>query len=178
MEAETATLTFRKAREDEADLIARLTNMAYRGDTSRLGWTTEADLLDGQRTDTEEVLSLIQNPHSMMLLCLRNDEVVGSLNLQNLGSTGYLGMFVVKPGLQGLGIGKEFIRVAELTAQREWGVTKMTMTVISFRPELVDYYERRGYRRTGEVKPFPSDPAGGIPLVEGLQLEVLEKPLQ
>ncbi len=170
-------LTFRKAREDEADLIARLTNSAYRGDSSRLGWTTEADLLDGQRTDTEEILSLIRNPHSMMLLCLQDDEVIGSLNLQKTGNSGYLGMFVVKPILQGRGIGKEFIRAAELTAQRQWGVAKMTMTVISFRPELIAYYERRGYCSTGECKPLPNDLRGGIPLVDGLQLAFLEKEL-
>ena len=170
-----AKLTFRKAREDEADLIATLTNSAYRGDSSRLGWTTEANLLDGQRTDSDEILSLIRNPQSMMLLCLQDNEVIGSLNLQKEGDSGYLGMLVVKPLLQGRGIGKEFIRAAELTALREWGVAKMTMTVISFRPELLGYYERRGYCRTGEFKAFPKDPRGGIPLVDGLQLEVLEK---
>ncbi len=171
----TTALTFRVAREDEADLIVSLTNSAYRGETSRLGWTTEADLLDGQRTDRLEILSLIRDENSMMLLCLQDDEIIGSVNLQNAGAAAYLGLFVVKPGLQGWGIGREFLREAEATAQRQWGVTKMTMTVISIRPELIAYYERRGYRRTCEFKPFPNDPAGGVPLVEGLQLEVLEK---
>lgn len=171
----TVGLTFRKAREDEVDLIVSLTNSAYRGETSRIGWTTEADLLDGQRTDGIEILSLIRDEHSMMLLCLLDDEIIGSVNLQNTGTAGYLGLFVVKPGLQGRGIGREFLREAEATAQREWRVTKVTMTVISIRPELIAYYERRGYRRTGESKPFPDDPAGGVPLVEGLRLDVLEK---
>ena len=170
-------LTFRKAREDEVDLIVSLTNSAYRGDTSRIGWTTEADLLDGQRTDRSEVLSLIRDQHSIMLICLMDDEIIGSVNLQDTGTAAYLGLFVVKPALQGRGIGREFLGEAEATARREWGVAKVTMTVISIRPELIAYYERRGYRRTGESKPFPNDPAGGVPLVEGLRLEVLEKDL-
>ena len=87
-------------------------------------------------------------------------------------------MFVVRPTLQGNGIGKHFLNAAERMAQQEWGVSKITMSVITLRPELIAFYERRGYRRTGEILPFPDDPAAGIPLVQGLQLEMLEKDLQ
>ena len=84
-------------------------------------------------------------------------------------------MFVVRPDLQGGGIGKHFIQAAEDIVQQEWGSTKMTMTVITLRLELIAFYERRGYRRTGELLPFPDDPDKGIQLVQNLQFEMLEK---
>jgi ribosomal protein S18 acetylase RimI-like enzyme len=171
-------LHFRRATANDAALVARLTNSAYRGDSSRAGWTTEADLLDGQRTDVEEILNLIGRPSTIVLLCLLEDEVVGSVNLQLENGAAYLGMLVVKPTLQARGIGKELIRAAEKEARAAWGIDRMTMTVISFRPELVAFYERRGYRLTGESRPFPNDTRGGIPLVNGLRLDVMAKDLE
>ncbi len=198
MNPETSTtqsqLSFRKARFEEAEFIARLVNSAYRGDSSKAGWTSEADLLDGQRTDPSEIQSLIQDSNSMILLCLQNDEIIGSVLLQKKEESVYLGMFVVRPDLQGNGIGKQFLSAAERIAQHKWGVLKITMSVITLRPELIAFYQRRGYRLTlrpeliafyqrrgyrltGELFPFPDDPAAGIPRVQGLQFEMLEKSL-
>ena len=170
-------LSFRRAGLEEAEFIAKLVNSAYRGDSSKAGWTSEADLLDGQRTDPSEVESLIQDASSMILLCLQNDEVIGSVLLQKKEAAAYLGMFVVRPDLQGNGIGKQFLNAAERIAQNEWGVSKIIMSVITLRPELIAFYQRRGYQRTGEVLPFPDDPAAGIPRVPNLQFEMLEKGL-
>lgn len=172
-------MSFRKAEIEEAELIVRLVNSAYRGDSSRVGWTTEADYLDGQRTDEQEIQSLIQAETSMILLCLQADEIIGSVLLEKKSAgSAYLGMFVVKPDLQGGGIGKHFLQAAEDSVQQEWGVTKMTMSVITLRTELFAFYERRGYRRTGELLPFPDDPRKGIQLVQNLQFEILEKYLR
>ena len=169
-------MSFRKAQIEEAELIVRLVNSAYRGDSSRVGWTTEADYLDGQRTDEQEIQRLIQSETSMILLCLQADEIIGSVLLEKKSAeSAYLGMFVVRPDLQGGGIGKHFIQAAEDIVQQEWGSTKMTMTVITLRLELIAFYERRGYRRTGELLPFPDDPDKGIQLVQNLQFEMLEK---
>ncbi len=170
-------LTFRPARSEEAGRLVRLVNSAYRGDSSRLGWTTEADLLDGQRTDEEELRALIQAEDSLLLLCLQGDEVVGSVSLQKTDDAAYLGMLVSQPKLQGQGIGKQLIQAAEAFVQQEWGLSKMQMTVITLRRELLAFYERRGYRRTGIRKSFPTAVRAGIPLVEGLEFEVLEKEL-
>lgn len=170
-------LTFRKARAEEAARLARLVNSAYRGESSRAGWTTEADLLDGQRTDEREIRQLIESPDAMILLCLQADEVVGSVLLQRNGEAAYLGMFVVRPDLQGRGIGKRFLEAAERAARQAWDVRRITMSVITLREELLAFYERRGYRRTGEILPFPDDPAAGIPRVPNLRFEMLEKEL-
>lgn len=172
-----ATLTFRPARSEEARQIAQLVNSSYRGESSRRGWTTEADLLDGQRTDEQEILELIQAEGSLILLCLQGAEVIGSVNLQKVEDAAYLGMLVIRPDLQARGIGRQFIQAAEALAYKEWGVSKMVMSVITLRAELLAFYERRGYRRTGQIKPFPTEARAGIPLVDGLQFEILEKEL-
>jgi ribosomal protein S18 acetylase RimI-like enzyme len=171
-------LSLRKATKEDSGRIADLVNSAYRGDSSSQGWTTEAELLDGSRVNQEEVRTLIEAEKSMILLCLDRTEIIGSVHLRKMDSAAYLGLFVVKPTLQGLGIGKRFMRAAENIAQKEWGVARMSMTVITRRQELIAYYERRGYRRTGQISPFPADASASIPRVKGLQLEVLEKDLE
>lgn len=168
-------ISFQKARREHAGLIADLVNSAYRGDSSRVGWTTEADLLEGKRTNEREVLGLIEAAGSMILLCLQGDDIMGSVHLEKRDAACYLGLFVVRPERQNTGIGKRFIQAAEDCAQQEWGITKMTMTVISLRRELIAFYERRGYRRTGEMRPFPTDAGLSVAKVQGLQFEVLEK---
>jgi ribosomal protein S18 acetylase RimI-like enzyme len=168
-------LSFRAASAGDEAIISALINSAYRGDASRVGWTTEADLLEGTRTNPEEVLGLIQADDSMMLLCLQTDQIVGCVHLQKRADAGYLGMFVVAPTLQGSGIGKQFMAAAEAYVQQQWGVSRMTMSVITLRDELIAYYERRGYRRTGQFSPFPTDLHDTRPLVDNLQFETLEK---
>jgi len=169
-------ISFRRATLDEVEIIVALVNSAYRGEASRAGWTTEADLLDGQRTDAEEITRLIGAKDSLILVCIRNDEIVGSLHLERVdASTAYMGMLVIRPVLQGQGLGKRLIREAEEMAHAEWGVTRLQIWVITLRHELIVYYERLGYRRTSQIRPFPADPRYGIPKVTGLQFEVLEK---
>lgn len=176
--ASSSSLLFRTARSEDAPTIAALVNSAYRGDSSRAGWTTEADLLVGLRTTPREVAEMIGGDASAMLLCLLNDEIVGTVYLERQSAACYLGMFVVKPVLQGGGIGRQFLAEAEAFARREWAATKMEMTVITLRHELIAYYERRGYRRTGVFKPFPVEESASVPQVENLEFEVLAKSLQ
>lgn len=167
----------RKATAADVERVVALVNSAYRGESSKRGWTTEADVLDGQRTDVEEIASLIGTEGSMIVLCFREAALVGSVHLERAADAAYLGMFTVEPILQGQGIGKYFMKEAERIVQEEWGAKTMKMLVISLRTELIAFYERRGYRRTGELKPFPMDIRFGIPKVSSLQFEVLEKTL-
>ena len=169
-------LTFHRAAPADVDAIVALVNSAYRGESSRAGWTTEADLLDGQRTDAEEISQLMVADDSIILLCLHGIDIIGSVHLEKLDAeTSYMGMLVIRPVLQGQGLGKQFMNAAEQTARAEWGTTRMQIQVITLRHELIAYYERLGYRRTGEIRPFPSDPRYGRPKVTGLKFEVLEK---
>lgn len=172
-------MDIRRADLRDAQEIAALVNSCYRGDSSRAGWTTEADLLDGSRTDKADVERLITKDDSTILVCLKGEEIIGSVHLERQGSSCYLGMLVVKPTLQGGGIGRHIMSAAEDHARAAWGSEKMTMTVVTVRSELIAYYERRGYRRTGEVRPFIQYGGGvnGIPRVENIEFAVLEKAL-
>jgi len=164
-----------KADKMDAQQISALVNSAYRGEFSKQGWTTEADLLDGYRTDTEEILRLIISDDSMFLLCKIETELVGSVNLQVKSEHVCLGMLAVNPSLQGRGIGKQLLEAAELTAQQTWAARKLVMDVVSCRNELITFYQRRGYRRTGVSKAFPVNPELWMPKVADLRLEVFEK---
>jgi ribosomal protein S18 acetylase RimI-like enzyme len=171
-------LVFREARADDAEAIVVLVESAYRGDASRAGWTTEADMLDGRRTDAGDVLAQIERPLSRILLAERAGRLVACAHVAVEDGAGYFGMFSVEPGLQGGGVGKAVLAEAERIARDDFGVASMRMTVIDIRDELIGFYERRGYRRTGIKKPFPyGDERFGLPKRDDLQFEVLEKPL-
>ncbi|KAA0927085.1 GNAT family N-acetyltransferase [Streptomyces apricus] len=171
-------LTFRDAAASDVDTLVALVESAYRGDSSRAGWTTEADILRGQRTDPEGVLAAVESPGSRLLTVEREGTVVACCHLEHRGTYAYFGMFAVSPALQGAGLGKVIIAEAERLARETWGVTEMHMTVISVREELIAWYERRGYRRTGQTTPFPyGDERFGIPQRDDLRFELLVKPL-
>ena len=123
-----SALSFRPADDSESSKIAALANAAYRGETSRQGWTTEADLLDGLRTNAEEVQRLIESNHNVILLCMHGNEIVGSVCLERHADAAHLGMFVVNPAMQGSGIGKQLLTYAEGYAQQHWTVNKFLIT--------------------------------------------------
>ncbi|MGW0812956.1 GNAT family N-acetyltransferase [Streptomyces viridiviolaceus] len=170
--------TFRDATDTDVDDLVALIESAYRGDSSRAGWTTEADILHGQRTDPEGVLEVIKSTDSRLLTVEREGRIVACCQLEHRGEHAYFGMFAVSPALQGAGLGKTVIAEAERQARETWGATEMHMTVISVREDLIAWYERRGYRRTGRTTPFPyGDERFGIPQRDDLQFELLVKPL-
>jgi ribosomal protein S18 acetylase RimI-like enzyme len=176
MDSGESGLVFRDATPADVDAIVQLVESAYRGDSSRRGWTTEADLLDGRRTGSDEVLADIARPHSRVLLAERDGALLACAHVAREDNAGYFGMFSVQPGLQGGGIGKALLAEAERVVAREWTLPAMRMTVIDVRDELIAFYERRGYRRTGIFKPFPyGDARFGLPRRDDLRFEVLEK---
>lgn len=172
-------LTVRTAAAEDAPAIVELVERAFRGDSSRRGWTTEADMLGGQRTDHEAVLASISSPHERFLLAFDGQALVASVLVRDEGAgTAYLGMLAVEPGLQGQGSGRALVAEAERAAA-EAGASVMRMTVIAQRPELIAWYERLGYARTGEREPFPyGNPRYGIPRRDDLYFVVLKKALR
>lgn len=173
-----APLVFRAATPGDVDAVVALVESAYRGQASRAGWTTEADLLDGRRTHAGDVLANINRTQSQVLLAFRGEQLVACAHVAVEDGAGYFGMFSVAPSLQGGGLGKAVMAEAERIARDDYGMATMRMTVIDVREELIAWYERRGYRRTGVKKPFPyGDERFGIPLRPDLRFEVLEKPL-
>lgn len=175
-------LAFRRATTVDIDAIVALVTSAYRGEASRAGWTTEADLLDGARIDPEVLRQDLERPQSIVLLAEAGDgaderlRACAHVAVEN--GNGYFGMFAVRPGLQRAGIGKAVLAECERIARDEWGMPAMRMTVLVQRDELIAWYGRRGYRRTGVFAPFPyGDERFGIPRRDDLRFEVLEKAL-
>ena len=177
--AVTERLSFRLASEADAHAIVALVESAYRGDVSRRGWTTEADLLDGQRTDADGVRELLVDPNGAIVLGFdEGGELLVSAHIERNGDWAYFGMFAVRPSLQNGGIGRQMLAECERRAKADWQCREMRMTVISVREELIAWYQRRGYRRTGERKPFPyGDPRFGLPKRNDLEFIVLSKGL-
>ena len=177
--ADTAEFLMRRAVATDVPAIVTLVESAYRGDVSRGGWTTEADFLDGQRVDVAGVTDIVVKPDSIVLLAERADgALLACCHIENNGNACYFGMFSVRPGLQGSGIGRRMLAEAERIARDEWKSIKIEMTVISIRDELIAWYERRGYRRIGVFKPFPyGDERFGIPKRDDLRFELMEKSL-
>ncbi|SHI63891.1 GNAT family N-acetyltransferase [Streptomyces sp. 3214.6] len=178
MDTADTEFTFRDATDADVDALVALIEAAYRGDSSRVGWTTEADILQGQRTDPDGVLDVIKAPNSRLLTVEQDGRIIACCQLEHRGDHAYFGMFAVSPTAQGGGLGKAVMAQAERQARENWGVTEMHMTVISVREDLIAWYERRGYRRTGRMTPFPyGDERFGIPQRDDLQFELLVKPL-
>jgi ribosomal protein S18 acetylase RimI-like enzyme len=162
--------------KNDVPALVRLVNSAYRGEGSKKGWTTEADLLDGTRTDEANIADLINDPQAIILKYLNEDsKIIACVYLQKQGSRLYLGMLSVLPDIQGAGIGKALLAAAHEHAIKNQ-CSYIFMTVISVRHELVAWYERHGYKRTGETKPFPVGEKFGIQK-QPLELIVLEKKL-
>ncbi|MBS1117804.1 MAG: family N-acetyltransferase [Deltaproteobacteria bacterium] len=169
---------FRPATRADIPAVVELVESAYRGDASRVGWTTEADLLGGRRTDADDVRSCIERERSIVLLAERDGHLVACAHVAIEGPAGYFGMFSVTPMLQGAGLGKAVLAEAERLAREDWQVPRMRMSVIDVRTELIAFYERRGYVRTGIKRPFPyGDERFGSPKRDDLRFEVMEKQL-
>ena len=172
-------LQFRHATHADIDALVALIESAYRGDVSKQGWTTEADMLGGRRTGPDDVQACIDRPRSAILIAERDGgELLACAHVAEEDGAGYFGMFSVNPALQGGGIGKQVIAEAARPAREDWSLPAMRMAVIDIRDELIAFYERRGYVRTGIKKPFPyGDDRFGLPKRDDLRFEVLEKTL-
>ena len=176
--ADDAALSFRDASLDDVPMLVALVTRAYRGDASRAGWTTEADLLDGSRIVPEVLAADLARPGSRVLVAEQRSRAVACAHVAIEDGAAYFGMFAVSPELQGHGVGDQVLGEAERVARDELAQSRMRMTVIDLRVELIEWYLRRGYRRTGVSKPFPyGDTRFGIPLRDDLRFEILEKTL-
>lgn len=165
-----------EASAEDAEALERLINSAYRGASALQGWSTEAELIDGTRTDAELIREIINDTSAVLLKAVSDSSIVGCVELRLEGDRLYLGMLTVRPDLQSQGIGKELLRVSEAEAKR-WGCRTIFMTVLTVRKLLIDWYLRHGYRDTGERKPFAfTDPRYGKPRMP-LEFAVLEKQL-
>lgn len=172
--------TFRPATSSDAAALHRLVESAYRGDSAKAGWTHEADLLGGQRTDEAELLDILASASRVILLAEVEGVLTGCVQVADQGEgLAYLGLLTVDPTRQAGGLGRLLIEAAEAEARSRFAATRMEMTVIRQRSELIAWYERRGYALTGETRPFPlDDERFGLPQTRELEFVVMEKALK
>lgn len=169
----------RPATSHDIPSLHALVESAYRGDSARGGWTHEADLLGGQRTDPAALATIVDDPDQRILLAEAGGALVGCVQISRKdAATAYLGLLSVSPARQAGGLGRVLMAAAEAAAAALFGARTMEMTVIRQRAELIAYYKRRGYAPTGEARPFPiDDPRFGVPTRRDLSFVVLAKPM-
>lgn len=168
-------MIYRLATLNEAPAITALINRSYRGDSSRYGWTTEADLLDGKRIDEAGIMALFEDSNSQIFIAENEDKtIIGTLHAHHQSEAIHFSLFAIEPTKQGNGVGKQLLAFAENESLRILGSGTAIMEVISSRKELIDYYERRGYKRTGEMIAFPESNLWAKK-VDSLELAVLRK---
>ncbi len=172
-------ITIRDAVAADIPALHALIESAYRGEASRAGWTTEADLLDGQRTDPEDLASILADPAQALLTARRGDELVGCVLIADRGGgTGYFGMLSIRPTLQGGGLGRRLVEAAHAALADRFGALRVRISVFPQRETLIAWYRRLGYRRTGDTLPFPyGDPRFGLPKRDDLYFVVMEREL-
>ena len=174
----TNSAALRFATLHDIPALVALVTSAYRGDASRAGWTTEADLLEGERIDPAVLRHDLARARSKIVVLEQAGNLLACAHVAEDDGAGYFGMFAVAPALQGGGIGKRLLAECERIVQQDWQLPVMRMTVIDVRDALIAFYQRRGYHRTGVFKPFPyGDARFGHPKRDDLRFEVLEKSL-
>jgi predicted N-acetyltransferase YhbS len=169
----SGTPTIRPATREDLPAIHPIIERAYRGETARAGWTHEADLIiDSPRTDIATLAAIVEDPNQRLLVAETGTGLIGCVQVTAKGEgLAYLGLLCVDPTLQSAGLGKQLVTAAEDCARETFGAAKMEMTVIDKRDELIAFYERRGYRNSGEKRDFP------VPLDPPLFMVVLVKDL-
>ena len=166
--------TITPADINDIPALLTLVNGAYRGDYAKNGWTTEADLLEGVRTDAAALTETLLKPGAVILKYINTESaLLGCVYLQQQDTRLYLGMLTVDPDIQGQGVGKKLLAASEIYA-RDHHFSAIIMRVISVRQELIDWYNRHGYRTTGKTEPFPADNRFGTPK-QPLEFILLEK---
>jgi histone acetyltransferase (RNA polymerase elongator complex component) len=174
---EKDNIQFQIAEVKNAQSITDLVNSVYRGENSKKGWTTEADFLSGIRITEVKVKEIIEGKNDVIILALFEGSIVGCVHLENTGSYSYLGMLSVDVNFQDKGIGKILINECERYTKEVFGLNEIKMKVISRRMELIEYYNRRGYKSTGELEEFGSHGDTFGDTSEKLYFETLSKNL-
>lgn len=167
----------RVAKDSDIQALERLVNSVYRGENALKGWTTEAAILDGQRIDLAMLKKIIGSSTERIFVLEEGSELLGCVQATDSGESVLLGMLSVPVELQGKGLGAKLIKVVEDEAKSR-GFKSIKMHVLDIRLELLSYYERKGYVRTGESSEWPwGDLQWGIPKRDDLRFVVLSKPV-
>lgn len=166
--------TIELAEISDSLAIAALVNKAYRPAPETGGWTHESALVAGDRTSSQQVESLFGSG-SLVLVMRRENEIVACVHVECVGHDCWIGMLATLPAQQTVGVGKKVLMAAEAIAMEHFAPKRLMMSVLSSRPELLSFYQRRGYQLTGQVNDYPREASVGTPLLTELQLLELRK---
>ncbi len=166
------SLDLKQANINDAEEINTLINSAYRGTK---GWTKETDIVEGKRSHIQDVNDLIKNKNSHLLIAKNRNNLIACICIEKKENKAYIGSFAVSPAQQNMGIGKYVLKLAENYAFKKLGIREFVIVVISQRKELIEFYERRGYKRTGKIEEYPVHLNVGVPSEKGLTIEYLTK---
>ncbi|WP_081068671.1 GNAT family N-acetyltransferase [Burkholderia cepacia] len=169
------TARYRTANLHDVDALVQLINSAYRPTAAAAGWTHEAALVDGPRIVSSQLVDTLHAPNSVLLVADVDEQIAGCIEVRKDGNVAYIGTLAVSPSVQDRGLGKALLNEAEQFACRRWQIGKAVMVVLSARSELIDFYLRRGYTRTGERTSYPIDAGVGTPRDHTLTIETLTK---
>lgn len=147
--------TVRRATQADAADIAALINQVYA--------VVEKDFANGERTTEEEVRTLQEQGHFLVIDCMdgrkpgrrparRGAGLAASVFVKMVRRRGYFGLLSVAPDYQGCGLGRRLVAVAEALCEAE-GCTAMDLQVVNLRTELAPWYRSLGYRECGTA-PF------------------------
>jgi len=164
---------FIEATKQHIPDIVELVNLSYRSQDLR-GWTSEADVIEGDRISAQQLQDLFI-ADSKILLLFDAAELIACVHVQKHKDRAYIGMLTTHPQWQNQGLGKQVLQFAEDFAQENFAVTGFKMSVLSCRTELIEFYLRRGYVLTGETEDYPIDANVGQPLFENIRLLHLNK---
>lgn len=167
--------TLKKANPNQCPDICNLVNLTYRGET---GWTRETHIIGGDRTNLDEITTAMAKPGARFYVVYQKQLLAACIYLSHEQHHAYIGFFSVHPDFQGHGVGKHILQQTETIARQQFATAKIRMFVVSQRPELIAFYQRRGYQRTGGQEPYPLQLKIGVPKVDGLTIEFLEKQLR
>ncbi len=167
------TTTFREAKIEDIPQIVDLVNISYRSKEFK-GWTSEADIVKGDRINNAQVQELFQND-SKVFVMFKDEELIGCVHVHKQNDSCYIGMLTTHPNVQNMGIGKEILKLAEEHSIKNYSINCFEMSVLSVREELINFYERRGYKRTGDNEPYPVNANVGTPLSSEIQVLHLVK---
>lgn len=170
-------ITLRHAHERDVDVLVELVQAAYRGEG---GWTTEAHLVDGHRTDAAEIRAMLTDPAVTLLVAEAAGQVIGCCYTRRETpvdgpARAELGLFAVHPSAQSRGLGGRLLE-AQAEHLRATGTEVLLIQVLQSRPELHTWYRRHGFSPTGRSVPFAGD--AELLKVENLGMDVMERPLR
>lgn len=167
------TAIFREANIEDISKIVELVNLSYRSKEFQ-GWTSEADIVEGDRIHYDQVKHLI-NDGSTLFVMFKNKELIGCVHVQKQVECCYIGMLTIHPKVQNMGMGKDILKLVEEYSIKNYSINIFKMSVLSVRKELIHFYERRGYKLTGESEPYPFQANVGTPLSSAIHVLHLKK---